>query len=49
MTTPAKAYYIKSDGKIEWKEANVIDYLEQNNTYLVKWHEIEETKWLHRQ
>jgi dynein heavy chain len=45
---PAKALYIKTNGTIEWKIANIVDYREENNTYLVKWNDIEEKKWLQR-
>lgn len=46
---PAKACCILSNGTIEWKTSNVIDYLEESNTFLVKWNDIGETRWLHRQ
>jgi len=45
---PAKALLIKIDGTVEWKIANIIDYCEEENTYLAKWNDIEETKWLQR-
>jgi len=44
----AKALFIKSNGTIEWKTANIIDYREEDNSYLAKWNDTKETKWLQR-
>ncbi|XP_024523425.1 uncharacterized protein LOC112343694 isoform X2 [Selaginella moellendorffii] len=45
----AQAAYVNYEGRCVWKHCLAIDFIEENDTYLVQWEDTGQTLWLPRQ